>query len=400
MTMTHLIMWLGFAMMILLMPTVDGQSDFTTSFTHPIDIAAVSENLLESAIWPKMETIKWPEETNMWHISKNPDAIYNYKIRDEMDRRVTVLQNKINEGKGMSDEEKRALGMKILHNYQEQRQMREMQRDLDKSELSDEEVQKVKEKLTNMVMEIKKEWPNPVNDPQNVSSSRSKRSATNSFASIQSANITRPDSSNSFQTTDENIIKKKDLPQEAFFSPLKDNITHSRLHEFHNTNTENQPSFNQTDGLKIDITDYHEIDREEIMKKMADNVAKAMEEKAERDLMDAMRRAGLKCITRVEEKHRRKSFGPEKTVRKRREINIQLDKSLVYAKSDEISSPTDATDEISVVARTLSDSLVGFFDEIPLTKTTYEFFVNGGFKKSMIKKRDLPTSPINVGVSN
>ena len=43
-----------------------------------------------------------------------------------------------------------------------------------------------------MVMKIKKVWPNPdINERQNINSSRSKRRAMNSIASIQSANITR-----------------------------------------------------------------------------------------------------------------------------------------------------------------------------------------------------------------
>lgn len=107
----------------------------------------------------------WSEETNRVPISRNPHALYNDHWRDVMNHRVGKMQKQLNQA--VDDEEKSRLATAILKNFIAQRQMRDMQRALDKPEdWTLTELEDFRCKLTDM-MKIVREGRDPEIDMDN-----------------------------------------------------------------------------------------------------------------------------------------------------------------------------------------------------------------------------------------
>lgn len=104
-------------------------------------------------------SVVWPHSANRVPISRNPEAMFNDHWRDVMDSRVQKMQLLLNQAQ--SDEVKQRLATAILKNYFAQRQMRDMQRALDKPEdWTPREIEEFRVKLDKM-MKIVREGRDP-----------------------------------------------------------------------------------------------------------------------------------------------------------------------------------------------------------------------------------------------
>lgn len=293
-------------------------------------------------------TIDWPEETDILFQNPNRDAIYDHSIRDEMQKRVDIMQFKINQKMG-SPEERAKLGEKILQNYQMQRSMKEMQRSLDQGELREDERKEIQEKLTKMVQEIKDERNSEDTLIEEVllkkQSVRSKRS---SFSS------NTPDPSNSADTVPKPSIKSK-----------------PSLIDEHDTTA----SMLEKTGSRNKKERWQNV---EIPLRLKETLSSILKERAEKDMMDHMMRVGFKGFSRKKNDFVSKSKtnnSKSSETRKRRSILKQSDnqESLQKSKLTNQSAKDSQVTEMQEMSEALKTTISSFFDDVPVTKTFYEF---------------------------